>query len=534
MLHARSRLLTITPMRVYWVMAALFVLGTLGRAEEARPEQVVVLANRNVPESLDLARYYVKVRGIPEANLCVLDLPAGESISRGFYEIRLRDPLLKFMREQNLIEQVERDPKTIGPHETAWATLSAKIKYVVSMYGVPLRIGDTKPLVVTGLTDRLGTLNGKNMAAVDSELALLLSPGYRVQGSVSNPMFDQVFWSEKEPVAYPFLVAARLDGPDPGTVRRMIDDGLKVERYGIQGRGYFDARGIKPGAYYAGDYWIREAYERFCREGYECQLDLSEWLWGEGYPMEDAAVYMGWYTEDVQGPFCRADFKFKPGALAYHLHSGSAKSIRTTDKYWAGPLLNKGAAFTMGAVSEPFLTLTPHLDVFASRLCDGNGFGLSAYMAIPVVSWQVTVIGDPLVRPFKLTLDQQIKNLEEDNQKDVEWAYLRKINVLVREGRFNVALDFCRIKQLQTGSLVLLEKLGDLYARNDLYEAAGLQYKKVIEQATTPQTAIRVGTRWILILRLIGQSERADQIEADLRQRWKDEPLLGWLSTAQP
>ena len=240
-----------------WILFFLFLVGAVGRAEEAKPEQVVVLANRNVPESLELARYYIKARGIPESNLCALDLPAGESISRGFYEIRLRDPLLKFMREQNLIEQVERDPKTIGPHETAWTTLSASVKYVVSMYGVPLRIGDTKPLVVTKLVDRLGTLNGKNMAAVDSELALLLFPGYRIQSSVSNPMFDQVFWTREEPVAYAFLVAARLDGPDAGTVRGMIDNGLRVERYGLQGRGYFDARGLAPGPYYAGDYWIR-------------------------------------------------------------------------------------------------------------------------------------------------------------------------------------------------------------------------------------------------------------------------------------
>ena len=521
-------------MPIRWSLVILFLLGAVCRAEQALPEQVVVLANRNVPESLDLARYYMKARGIPETHLCVLDLPAGESISRGFYEMRLRDPLLEFMRKQDLIEQVERDPKTIGAHETAWTTLRSSVKYVVSMYGVPLRIGDTKPLVLTKLVDRWGALNGKNMAAVDSELALLLFQGYRIQGSALNPMFDQVSWTDEEMGSHHFLVAARLDGPDADTVRRMIDDGLRVERYGLQGRGYFDARGLVPGPYYAGDYWIREAYERFVREGYECQLDENELMWGEGFPMEDAAIYMGWYTEHVKGPFQRADFTFKPGALAYHLHSASAKTIRSVDEFWVGPLLSKGASFTMGAVSEPFLALTSHLDIFASRFCDGNGFGLSAYMSQPMVSWQMTIIGDPLARPFKLTLDEQIKNLEEDSQKEVEWAYLRKVNLLVRDGRFNVAMDFCRKKQAQTGSLVLLEKLGDLYARNDLYDEAGRQYEKVVEQATTPQTAMRVGARWILILRLINQSERADQIELGLRARWKDEPLLSWLGTAHP
>ena len=37
------------------------------------------------------------------------------------------------------------------------------------------------------------------------------------------------------------------------------------ERYGLQGRGYFDSRGLQASVYAQGDHWIEEAYERLRR-----------------------------------------------------------------------------------------------------------------------------------------------------------------------------------------------------------------------------------------------------------------------------
>ena len=53
-----------------------------------------------------------------------------------------------------------------------------------------------------------------------------------------------------------------------------------------------------------------------------------------------------------------------------------------------------GAAVTLGAVGEPFLSFTPQVNILADRLCRGYAFGDSAYMSLQVVSWQITVIGD--------------------------------------------------------------------------------------------------------------------------------------------
>ena len=94
------------------------------------------------------------------------------------------------------------------------------------------------------------------------------------------------------------------------------------------------------------------------------------------------------------------DFRFRRGAIAYHLQSFSGASIRDPKTHWVGPLLVKGACATAGAVYEPFLNGTPRLDILVQRLVQGRSWGEAAWMAQPQVSWQMCFIGDPLYRPF--------------------------------------------------------------------------------------------------------------------------------------
>lgn len=523
-----------TAAAVLIVVLATAPAGAAPVSSPPDPASVVIVANRNSRPSRELARFYAQARGVPTGNICLLDLPEGEVVARSVFELRLREALQEFLRRQNLVEQVARNPDSVKLHETAWTTLSSKVQYVVLMRGVPLRVEDTRWKLSRMIGDRLHRVNEKDTASVDSELALVLAGPYGLGGNVPNPLYGAYEFEDVRGLPGAAVVVARMDGPDDAVVKRMVEDGLRAERYGLLGRAYFDSRAIRQGGYFAGDYWIREAYERFLREGFECVLDSNPEVWGVAFPMENAAVYMGWYAANVTGPFTRPGFRFAPGAIAGHIHSGSAVSLRTRDQYWAGPLLACGAAATWGAVSEPFLSFMPHLDVFADRLCSGVTFGESVYMSMPALSWQVTVVGDPLFAPFRHPLDEQIRHLEEDGAAGVEWAHVRKINLMVRDGRFNPALGYCREKLDASGSIVLREKLGDLYARNELYEEAGAQYERVLDEAKTAETAIRVGARWMLILRLLKQDERAARIESALRDKWKDSPVLPWLDTAKP
>ncbi|MEM7397082.1 MAG: TIGR03790 family protein, partial [Verrucomicrobiota bacterium] len=293
-----------------------------------------------------------------------------------------------------------------------------------------------------------------------------------------------------------FLIfALRLDGPNPDIVKRIIDEAQMVDRYGFLGRGYFDIRNLPRGDYYAGEAWLIDAYGEMRNQGYEVTLDREPYLLTAYNPMEHTGFYMGWYTEHVDGAIARPDFRFRPGALAYHLHSASAKTLKSDKEQWVGPLLTKGAAFTFGAVYEPFLRYTVDLDILANRLRSGFTYAESVYMAMPAISWQMTVIGDPLARPFGYPLNQQIKHLEEDGRPEVEWAWLRQVNLMIQDGRFNRGMELCRRKMQETGSLVLREKLGDMYAVNNLFDAAIEQYHGVVTEAKTVETAVRVGGR---------------------------------------
>ncbi|MBU0676708.1 MAG: TIGR03790 family protein [Verrucomicrobia bacterium] len=494
--------------------------------------KVIVIANGNVPESLELAHYYLQARDLPTNCLCVLDLPDEEVISRGTYEEKLRDPLLKFLREGKHVTQKHRRKRDIKSHESEWETTTTTVGFMVSMYGIPLKISDTKTRLGAAVADLNRNPSLKNEAAVDSELAVMLTPPIELNGPALNPAYNRFSHADSGPAGRFLVFATRLDGPNPEDVKRMIDQSLDVEKYGLLGRAYFDARGLTLGNHFMGDYWIREACERFIREGFDCYLDLEEDRFSVSFPMEDAVVYLGWYTEDVDGPFTRTGFKLRPGAVAYHLHSGSAKSLKHPDRNWAAPLIECGAAATMGAVYEPYLEYTPNLQLFADRLCSGYSLAESAYMSMKVISWQITVVGDPLFRPFAIPLDEQIANLEKDGRKEVEWAYLRKINLYMQNGLFNRALRLCTQKAEELDSMVLREKLADLLLRNEALIEAGKQYEKLVDDAKTAETAVRSGVRLIAILKHLKKDDDAAQAEASIREKWAGSPALDTLSRA--
>ena len=55
----------------------------------------------------------------------------------------------------------------------------------------------------------------------------------------------------------------------------------------------------------------------------------------------------------------------------------------------------------MGCVYEPFLQFTPNIAIFLESLGNGYTFGEAAWASQLALSWQTTVIGDPLYQPFK-------------------------------------------------------------------------------------------------------------------------------------
>ena len=347
-------------------------------------ESVVILVNAASADSESVAAHYAEVRGVPEANICRVTCTTSEVMSRREFDAKIRKPLRQFLLDRGL-----------ATARTLDAPFELKPKYLVSTYGVPAKIReDYSDATPEDVARRRG---GENAASVDSELALIALPKYKLAGSLPNPLYKLA----TPDAGMPLLFTTRLDGPTPEIARGLVDAAVHAEKHGLFGIAYIDARDHKNPEYDMGDDWMLDAAAALERAGFFTRVDRLNATFDPDMPMPDAALYFGWYEPGFCGPMAREGFRFATGAVAYHLHSGSAARIRTVRMGWVGPLLEKGAAATMGAVFEPYLSGTVDLGEFTRLFLSGKTFGESAHRATPELSWMMTFVGDPLYAPFR-------------------------------------------------------------------------------------------------------------------------------------
>ncbi|MFV0415673.1 MAG: TIGR03790 family protein [Chthoniobacterales bacterium] len=412
------------------LLVVLFGLsfGDLQGKSRATPDQVAVVYNTVFPGSEDIARYYAKRRGIPEENLIGLACSKDEHIPRQVYIDEIADPLRRIFSER----QFWRGTET--------TLTSNKIRYIVTVRGIPLSIKTKRGPAAKG--EKRDPIKSRDEASLDSELALLgvTSPS---DGFVENPYFERSA-PFSETINLPgMMLVTRLDGPSTAIVKRIIDETLEAEREGLWGWAMVDLRGIKSGAYKLGDEWLRAAALEMQAAGIPVIFDAAGATFPAGFPVENLAVYYGWYKSSINGPFASGDIRFAPGAIALHIHSFSATRIRDTKAYWVGPLLARGASAVIGNVYEPYLKLTVHPQIMQNRLMSGMNYADSAYAATPVLSWMTVIIGDPLYRPYGKTVDTSLsierpKNIWSRYQMIV---YAHRKNILTAADDLKILAD---------------------------------------------------------------------------------------------
>ena len=198
-------------------------------------------------------------------------------------------------------------------------------------------------------------------------------------------------------------MVSRLDGSSPKIVRRIIQDSIQVEKNGLRGRAYFDARWPKPkdpakGGYRIYDRSIHNAALKLKASGMmKTTLNADQHLFQPG-EAPDAALYCGWYS---LGKYVDA-FTWQAGAVGYHIASSECTTLKKWgSQVWCKMMLEKGVAATLGPVAEPYVQAFPLPEVFFSLLIDGYLTLTECYfVSLPFLSWQMMLIGDPLYRPF--------------------------------------------------------------------------------------------------------------------------------------
>jgi len=479
---------------LWLVFVGALVIPFCWQARGESGTRAVVIYNRNLTDSKVVAEHYAQKRGVPAWQLLGFDLPTAETITRAEFREKLQEPLLAKLEELQLITfDKHTDTDDAKNHRDRMPT-DAHIRYAVLCYGVPLKIQSDSSLSEEG-SEKLRSELRRNEAAIDSELALL--PRWPSNPLLLGPFPNRLYATTNAATLSPtngILMVARLDGPSVSIARGLVDKALQAERDGLWGRAYFDTRGLTNGPYLIGDNWIRTSAELVRRIGVETIVDTNAETFSAAFPMSHIALYAGWYDGNVSGPFARPKVEFMPGAIAYHLHSYSAVTIRSSSTRWVGPLLDRGVTATMGCVEEPYLEGTPDLTVFFSRLILlGFSLGEAAYAAQGSLSWQTTVVGDPLYRPFSRQPPQLHAELAARKSKLMEWSILRAINQNMSLGEPAAHyIDFLqKIAETKT-SAVLLEKLGDLLASVSQPGAAAENYQRALEQGPSPQQQVRL------------------------------------------
>jgi uncharacterized protein (TIGR03790 family) len=463
------------PLRLSLVLVGIVFLTD--RASALGPDDVYLVTNKNVPESKGIAEHYCARRKVPLDHILVLDLPKGEDISRKDYNEKFAAPLREMLKERKdkvkvLLtiygvplrvgpatpsadeqKEIEKLRKDVDPLQKEQKELREKIavvekKLAVAVFSAHMMgllnsslgqgpfLLSTQPVVgkiekiddasktpdlkelpkfktdlqkldarLRPLEDRrLWLSDGESSACVDSELALLWWPPYELRRWQLNVNYFQVPDDiRKERPA--IVMTCRLDGPSVDLIKKIVDTSVEVEAKGLSGKVYVDARGIRydpkadPGFGYGGyDESMREMAKLLRDVGkMDVTLDDKPALFAEG-SCPDCALYCGWYSLARYVDCC----KFVPGAVAWHLASSEAVSLRNPKAtFWCKNLLEKGVVATLGPVSEPYTVGFPKPAEFFGFLATGEYTLVECYWRTEMLaSWMTVLVGDPLYNPY--------------------------------------------------------------------------------------------------------------------------------------
>ncbi len=359
------------------LFAISFLLAARGFAQTA--ENVLLVLNESSPISMDAGMYYAQKRGLPQSNVLRIKTAAEENISRQDFERQIEAPI------------------------AAWLTRSFaqdRILYIVLTKGIPLRI--------SGTSGKDGTAAG-----VDSELTLLyrkmLGQAIPPAGPVPNPYFlgakpaaqAKQFNHEEQDI---YLVG-RLDGYNLDDIRNLIDRGAAPS---TEGKILLDAKGPSGGK---ADSWLREAAAILDRMGFKERVVLEN---GE-IALTGVNQVLGYYSWGSNDPAIRGrrlEFQFSPGALAGIFAGSDGRAFKEPSGDWkaeasgsrqslAADLIREGVTGIAAGVSDPFLEGAVRPDILFPAYLSGFNLIESYYLAMPYLSWQTAVIGDPLCAPFR-------------------------------------------------------------------------------------------------------------------------------------
>jgi uncharacterized protein (TIGR03790 family) len=416
---------------------------------------VLLVVNEASADSGRIAEHYARVRSVPPEQVLRIRIDVADEIERAVFDAQIQAPVAAWLRQR---------------------AAQDRILFIVLTKGIPLRISGTSGRQGTG-------------ASVDSELTLLyqrlVGQVPAVDGRVVNP-----YYLGTAPVAQAktfshevsdLYLVTRLDGYTVEDVMGLIDRGAAPVREGRilldQKAGVIDA---------AGNDWLAAAADRLAKSGFAKRVVLettSQVLSGQ----KNVLGYYSWGSNDWAITTRHFGFGFVPGAIAGTYVSTDGRTFTEPPASWtigkwtdrasfyagspqslAGDLIREGVTGVAAYVEEPFLDAAIRPDILFPAYVAGFNLAESFYLAMPYLSWQAVVVGDPLCAPFPRRVLQSAdidKGIDPATELPALFA-ARRLRLLTQGTKPEAAAAFLRSE-----------------ARAAKGDKAGVQ--KALEEATT-------------------------------------------------
>ena len=324
-------------------------------------KRVLVVINRNSPDSQAIGKYYVQKRLIPSTNVIEVSTGTEEEITRDSFSL-----------------DVEPDLRS------KLGGMRGKIDYIVLTKGFPLRF-----------------VEGRGVDAYISVMEM----GRDRRDAITNPQIKQMispYVGKNEPFSrekFGFYLVTRLDGYTVSDAKALVDRSLAAK--GDLGPFVFDYAANRTTQGYGqlqGKYV--PAVEQLKNRGFGVIADSEKTM---VVPSQPIMGYLSWGSND--DGFKLDDYhklKFKPGAIAETFVSTSGRTFRPTSggQSLIADLVAQGVTGVKGYVSEPFLYSMAQPEILFDRYTRGYTLAESFYMASPIIGNRDVVIGDPICHPY--------------------------------------------------------------------------------------------------------------------------------------
>jgi len=372
------------------LVPGLAACGEESAWEYGRETRVLLVFRAHDGAAERIARRYVSARGLAPSHVLALSCPGAETIPRSVYSRSIEAPIAAWWRDC---------PENQRPD------------YLLLVKGVPHRI------------DGSGGLGG-DRASVDSELTRLPRVAAGEQPPLLGPERNRYF-DARDPAgayvafdhrAFGICLVCRLDGYTEedaiALVERSLEASSTAPAPASTGTVLLDLRGESGGA---GQDWLRRAAAEVTKRGGVAMLEETPAFVSD---LGDLIGYASWGSNDpaYERPF---RLRFRPGALACTFVSSSGRTFREPPRDWTpGPsassehrfegttqsliadFVRSGVTGASGNVYEPYLSGCVRPDILFGAFLAGRTLGESFYLALPGISWQSVILGDPLCAPY--------------------------------------------------------------------------------------------------------------------------------------